>query len=431
MPQKFDMVAKQGKGSLGAYVISQTTSASDVLAVLLLQRNAGVAPDKELRVVPLFETLDDLQGATQTMNALWSLPGYKGSIQGRQEIMIGYSDSAKDAGRLAASWSQYETQEALAALANKHEIQLTFFHGKGGTVGRGGNPATFDAILSHAPDTINGRFRVTEQGEMINRNFGQKDIAERTLDLYTSAVLSEQHTQRAVPTDEWRGLMAKLSETSCAEYRRIVKEEPRFVPYFREATPEVELAALNIGSRPAKRKPGGGVESLRAIPWIFAWTQTRLNLPTWLGVGGALTKMLQSDDGEKLKAMYRDFGSFRTTIDLVEMVLAKSEPHIAQHYDEVLVQDDEAKTLGVEIRELHQLTEDAVLSLSGHGKLSEDNELLWRGLNVRNPYCDVLNVCQAEILDRIRKEDGKENAVLHDALKTSINGIASGMQNTG
>ena len=197
--------------------------------------------------------------------------------------IVGYSDSAKDAGRLAASWAQYETQVQLSEVAKKYSIDLVYFHGKGGTVGRGGNPNTFNAIVSHAPNTINGQFRVTEQGEMINQNFGYGDRAERTLDIYSAAVLAEQHTHRPLPTKEWKGMMDKLSEISCDAYRKIVRGDERFVPYFRAATPELELSNLNIGSRPAKRKASGGVESLRAIPWIFAWTQTRLNLPTWLG----------------------------------------------------------------------------------------------------------------------------------------------------
>ena len=426
--ETFQAIAEQKEGSLNAYVISQATHASDVLAVLLLQRDAGVK--KPLRVAPLFETLDDLNGACDTMTTLFSLPVYMGSIDGKQEVMIGYSDSAKDAGRLAASWAQFETQEKLAAIAKKAGVEMTFFHGKGGTVGRGGNPATFNAIMAHAPGTINGRFRVTEQGEMITQNFGYGDRAERTMDIYTAAVLSEKCQDRPLPTQEWRDLMGKLSDISCAEYRRIVREDDRFVPYFRAATPELELTKLNIGSRPAKRKAGGGVESLRAIPWNFSWTQTRLNLPTWLGVGTAVNQLLESEDGDKLRNMYKDWPAFRTTVDLVEMVLAKSEPAIAAHYDDVLVKDPKAQELGVEVRQLHKDTEKAVLELSGHERLSEDNKILSRALAVRNPYVDCLNVLQAETLKRMRATE-KEEKILDDALMTTITGVANGMGNTG
>eukprot|EP00584_Thalassiosira_punctigera_P002280 CAMPEP_0172536244 /NCGR_PEP_ID=MMETSP1067-20121228/8028_1 /TAXON_ID=265564 ORGANISM="Thalassiosira punctigera, Strain Tpunct2005C2" /NCGR_SAMPLE_ID=MMETSP1067 /ASSEMBLY_ACC=CAM_ASM_000444 /LENGTH=1035 /DNA_ID=CAMNT_0013321279 /DNA_START=115 /DNA_END=3222 /DNA_ORIENTATION=+ len=430
--ETFEMISEQHESSLGAYVISQCTSASDILAVLLLQRDAGV--EKPLRVVPLFETLDDLNGAAATMEQLFSIPAYVGSLEGRkQEVMIGYSDSAKDAGRLAASWAQYETQVRLSEVAKKHSVDLVYFHGKGGTVGRGGNPNTFDAIVSHAPGTINGQFRVTEQGEMINQNFGYSDRAERTLDLYTAAVLAEQHTDRPLPTKEWKDMMDKLSEISCDAYRRIVRGDDRFVPYFRAATPELELSNLNIGSRPAKRKATGGVESLRAIPWIFAWTQTRSNLPTWLGVGEAINEVLASEDGTTLRKMYEEWGTFRTTIDLVEMILSKSDAGIARHYEDVLVTDPAAAELGGEIRKIHDGTESAILDLSGHNTLSQHDQLLLRLMEVRNPYVDCLNVLQAETLKRLRKEEegSEEEEVLKDALLTTITGIANGMGNTG
>mmetsp|Transcript_10565 Transcript_10565/g.22080 ORF Transcript_10565/g.22080 Transcript_10565/m.22080 type:complete len:930 (-) Transcript_10565:171-2960(-) len=429
--ETFSMIAEQNESSLGAYVISQCTSASDILSVLLLQLDAGVK--KPLRVVPLFETLDDLNGAVDTMEQLYNIPSYVGSLEGRkQEIMIGYSDSAKDAGRLAASWAQYETQVKLSELAKKYSIDVTYFHGKGGTVGRGGNPATFDAILSHAPGTINGQFRVTEQGEMINQNFGYSDRAERTLDIYTAAVLAEQHTERPLPTKEFKDMMDKLSQISCDAYRRIVRRDERFVPYFRAATPELELSNLNIGSRPAKRKASGGVESLRAIPWIFAWTQTRLNLPTWLGVGEAINQVLSSDEEQVLRKMYKEWGPFRTTIDLVEMILSKSDSSIARHYENILVTDPKAVELGNEIREIHDATEHAVLDLAGHKKLSEHNHMLMRLMEVRNPYVDCLNVLQAETLKRLRQSEGSaEEEVLKDALLTTITGVANGMGNTG
>ena len=429
--ETFAMISEQHEDSLGAYVISQCTSASDILAVLLLQRDAGVK--KPLRVVPLFETLDDLNGAAATMDQLFRIPSYVGSLEGRkQEVMIGYSDSAKDAGRLAAAWAQYENQVEIAQVAKKHNVDLVYFHGKGGTVGRGGNPNTFNAIVSHAPDTINGQFRVTEQGEMINQNFGYGNRAERTLDLYTAAILAEQHTERLLPKQEWKDVMDRLSQISCDAYRRIVRGDDRFVPYFRTATPEQELSNLNIGSRPAKRKASGGVESLRAIPWIFAWTQTRLNLPTWLGVGEAIREVLASEDEKTLRTMYREWGSFRTTIDLVEMILSKSDSSIARHYEDVLVSDPQAAELGGDIRQIHDDTERAVLDLSGHHSLSENDQLLLRLMAVRNPYVDCLNVLQAETLQRLRSQPEKqEMACLEDALLITITGVANGMGNTG
>ena len=282
--------------ALGAYVISQCQTASDVLAVMLLQKQFGMtaANGNMMRVVPLFETLDDLTNAPDRLQILFSVPAYVGAIKGKQEVMVGYSDSAKDAGRLAACWAQYNSQERMVEVAAKYGVQLTFFHGKGGTVGRGGNPALYRAILSHPPNTINGRFRVTEQGEMITQNYGTTQIAEHTLDIYTAAVMREAFTKHVEPTQKWRDQMERVSEVSCTDYRHLVREEPRFVPYFRQATPELELGTLNIGSRPAKRDPKGGIESLRAIPWTFAWTQTRTHLSAWLGVGAGLSSPVRT-----------------------------------------------------------------------------------------------------------------------------------------
>lgn len=264
--------------SLGAYVISQANTASDVLAVMLLQKQFGMTKEngKLMRVVPLFETLNDLQNSANQLQTLFSIPTYIGAINGKQEVMVGYSDSAKDAGRLAACWVQYTAQESMVKVAQKAGIELTFFHGKGGTVGRGGNPAVYRAILAHPPNTIKGRFRVTEQGEMIRQNFGSLSIAQRSVDIYTAALLREFFTNGVEPKKEWRDVMERIGDVSCAAYRHTVREDERFVPYFRQATPELELGVLNIGSRPAKRNPKGGVESLRAIPWTFAWAQTRM-----------------------------------------------------------------------------------------------------------------------------------------------------------
>ena len=429
----FELIAKVVPGSLGAYVISQCQQASDVLAVALLQLDAGVL--QPLRVVPLFETLDDLERSAATVEALFSMPEYMNHIQGKQEVMVGYSDSAKDAGRLAASWAQYKCQEEMVKIGENHKVELTFFHGKGGTVGRGGNPALYHAILAHPPNTINGRFRITEQGEMITQNFGQAGIAERTLDLFTAGVLAEKFEERMEPKDEWRDAMERLADVSCENYRHIVRSDPRFVPYFRASTPELELSGLNVGSRPAKRNPTGGVESLRAIPWVFAWTQTRLNLPAWLGVGEALNVEMTKDE-LLLKDMYKNWTWFHTLVDLLEMILAKSDKRIAKNYDVQLLTDANDKELGNELRLKLQEATDAVLSVSGNKQLQQHNPVLLRSLYVRNPYVDVLNIIQAELLKRIRSvEDNeinqKEIDELSDALLITINGVAAGMRNSG
>ena len=310
----FEACATLGPGALGAYVISQAQTTSDILEVALLQQQFGmnaisdvehaeglteIAPRAAaMRVSPLFETLDDLERGASVFAELLEIEPYVRGLAGRQEIMVGYSDSRKDAGNVAASWALYESQEAMKEVAAAKGIELTFFHGKGGTVGRGGNPALYRAVLAHPPGTIRGRFRVTEQGEMITQNFGSPAIAERTLDIYTAAVLREQFRDgpgldgAQADDDEvpraWRERMEAMSAASCDAYRYVVRGEPRFVPYFKKATPEQELGRLKIGSRPTKRNPKGGVESLRAIPWQFAWSQTRCHLPAWLGVAEAL-----------------------------------------------------------------------------------------------------------------------------------------------
>ncbi|CAM9115334.1 unnamed protein product [Chrysoparadoxa australica] len=427
----FDVAAGLGPESLGAYVISMAKAPSDVLAVKLLMKEAGLPWD--MRVVPLFETLADLEASYDTMQTLFKLPWYSGHINGEQEVMIGYSDSAKDAGRLAAAWAQYEAQERLAALAKQENVKITFFHGKGGTVSRGGNPALYQAILAQPAGTVLGNFRVTEQGEMVTQNYGHSGIAERTLDIYTAGVLYDRFKQPAAPEPAWRDMMGQLSATSCDAYRGIVREDKRFVPYFRQATPELELGSLNIGSRPAKRRPTGGVETLRAIPWVFAWTQTRLNLPAWLGVGEALSKAAETDM-PTLMEMYSQWPFFNTNIDLFEMTLAKADVRISEIYDQELVADAEAQALGAELRSKLKRTEESVLAICGNDELISKNSMLQWQLALRNPYVDPLNILQVSALRRLRAgkfASEREQQQLQDAMIISINGIAAGMRNTG
>jgi phosphoenolpyruvate carboxylase len=439
----FHAASTLGPEAVGAYVISQAKTASDVLAVLLLQKQFGMTAEngRSMRVVPLFETLADLTNAAAVLDTLFKVPAYAGSIKGKQEVMVGYSDSAKDAGRLAALWAQYTAQESMTEVAKTHNIQLTFFHGKGGTVGRGGNPALYRAILSHPPDTINGRFRVTEQGEMITQNFGSREIAERTLDIYTAAVLREAYVGHVTPTDEWRKQMERISELSCAAYRKLVRETPHFVPYFRQATPELELATLNIGSRPAKRNPKGGIESLRAIPWTFAWTQTRMNLSAWLGVSAGLTSD-DEHDAQQMKNMYNEWPWFRENIDLIAMILSKTDFSITENYDNLLV-DKSIRGLGDTIREDLVRTRKAVLDVSQSTNFVGPHvQLLRASTKIRNPYVDSINCVQAELLRELRNmpPDGEEGVsddvweiknVRKDALIMSVNAIAQGMKNSG
>ncbi len=421
----FKMIAQGQQNSFGSYVISMASSPSDVLAVALMLKESGVS--FPMRIVPLFETLADLDNAEPTIEQLFSIPWYKSYINGRQEVMIGYSDSAKDAGQIAATWGQYRAQEALTRLCKKHDVHLTLFHGRGGTVGRGGGPAHV-AILSQPPGSVNGSIRVTEQGEMIRFKFGIPDIAVRSLELYCSAVMEASLMPAEPPMEEWRAIMDEMSEVGMNQYRSIIRGHEDFVPYFRATTPEQELAKLPLGSRPARRRSDGGVESLRAIPWIFAWMQIRLMLPAWLGAESALEQAVESGNLDKLREMHKKWPFFGAYLDMLDMVLAKAEPEIAEYYEKRLV-SEELQGLGRLLRSKLKQVCELVKMLKKQDRLIEDNKTIRQSIDVRNPYIDPLHYLQAELLYRSRKDE--ENAEVNKALMITMAGIASGMQNTG
>ncbi|VXC37356.1 phosphoenolpyruvate carboxylase [Pseudomonas sp. 9AZ] len=419
-------VASAPAASLGSYVISMAGAASDVLAVQLLLKEAGL--QRPMRVVPLFETLADLDNAGPVISRLLALHGYRARLHGPQEVMIGYSDSAKDAGTTAAAWAQYRAQETLVQVCREQDVELLLFHGRGGTVGRGGGPA-HAAILSQPPGSVTGRFRTTEQGEMIRFKFGLPDIAEQNLNLYLAAVLEATLLPPPSPEPAWRELMDKLASDGVSAYRAVVREHPLFVDYFRQATPEQELGRLPLGSRPAKRREGG-VESLRAIPWIFAWTQTRLMLPAWLGWEAALDNALQRGEGELLGQMREHWPFFRTRIDMLEMVLAKADESIAQLYDERLV-EPALRPLGEHLRGLLSQAVVAVLGLTEQSQLLAHSPETLESISVRNTYLDPLHLLQAELLARSRLRDNQADSPLEQALLVSVAGIAAGLRNTG
>ena len=421
----FTMISKGQQNSFGSYVISMASAPSDVLAVALMLKESGVS--FPMRIVPLFETLADLDNAEPIIEQLFSLPWYKAYIDGRQEVMIGYSDSAKDAGQIAATWGQYRAQEALTRLCKKHGIHLTLFHGRGGTVGRGGGPAHV-AILSQPPGSVNGAIRVTEQGEMIRFKFGIPDIAVRSLELYCSAVMEASLIPAEAPKEEWRAIMDEMAEVGMNQYRSIIRGHDDFVPYFRATTPEQELAKLPLGSRPARRRSDGGVESLRAIPWIFAWMQIRLMLPAWLGAESALQQGVDSGNLEKLREMHKKWPFFGAYLDMLDMVLAKAEPEIAEYYEKRLV-GEELQGLGRLLRGKLKQVSELVKVLKKQERLIEDNKTIRQSIDVRNPYIDPLHYLQAELLYRSRKDE--DNAEVNKALMITMAGIASGMQNTG
>ena len=419
-------VARAPAASLGSYVISMAGAASDVLAVQLLLKEAGL--QRPMRVVPLFETLADLDNAGPVISRLLALHGYRARLHGPQEVMIGYSDSAKDAGTTAAAWAQYRAQETLVQVCREQQVELLLFHGRGGTVGRGGGPA-HAAILSQPPGSVAGRFRTTEQGEMIRFKFGLPDIAEQNLNLYLAAVLEATLLPPPSPEPAWRDLMDKLASDGVSAYRAVVREHPQFVAYFRQATPEQELGRLPRGSRPAKRREGG-VERLRAIPWIFAWTQTRLMLPAWLGWEAALNNALQRGEGELLAQMRAQWPFFRTRIDMLEMVLAKADESIALLYDQRLV-EPALQPLGAHLRGLLSQAVVAVLGLTGQSQLLAHSPETLESISVRNTYLDPLHLLQAELLARSRSRDNQADSPLEQALLVSVAGIAAGLRNTG
>jgi phosphoenolpyruvate carboxylase len=418
------MIAQIGSESFGAYVISMATTASDVLCVELLQKEAGIMPT--LRVAPLFETKDDLIQAPTTIKSLYENEWYRAHINDKQEVMLGYSDSAKDAGRLTSVWELYKAQERLVELSNAHGVKLTLFHGRGGSVGRGGGP-NYLAIQSQPAGTLDGGLRVTVQGEVIENYFGITTVAQQSLERYTTAILNAGLKCPQPPCDEFRSAMERLSVASCEQYRSLIYENPKFVQYFQSITPATILGSMNLGSRPAKRK-AGGVEQLRAIPWVFAWTQNRVHLPVWLGVGRAIQTEAEAGNLELLRRMYREWPFFKSTIELISMVLSKTQPQVTRLYEEQLV-DPSLWEFGAFVMKRMRDTIDSVLLVTEEKELLVNQPVLKRAIDNRMPSVDPINILQAVLMKRAVADE--ENPELLDALKVTVQGIAAGMQFTG
>ena len=423
----FKLLAKTPKQCLGAYIISMTSSASDILTVMLLQKEAGIK--NYLRIVPLFETLQDLNKSNQIMKKIYNIKFYLNYFSRNQEVMIGYSDSSKDAGKLASSWAQYCAQENLQKLSNKYKVKLTLFHGRGGSVGRGGGPI-YHALLSQPPGTVNGRTRVTEQGEIIQQKYATESLAEYTLGTYLGSVLEATLAPPLKPKNEWKKLMEQMSKVSMNSYRNNLNNKD-FLNYYFKATPQKILGQLFIGSRPAKRNKSKDIKSLRAIPWVFAWTQNRLLIPAWLGTYEAINYAFKNNKNNLLKQMIANWPFFYSMMDILDWILAKTNQRISKFYEECLG-DDSIKITGENLRK--KLSKLIALNNKLIPKFILEQRKDYRDrVQKRNTYAEVLNILQADILRKLnsRKINKKNKRILTDAMLITIAGVAAAMKNVG
>lgn len=438
-----------GADALGSYVISMATAPSDVLGVLLLLKAAGLfraraadAVERTVQVAPLFETIEDLHAAPEVMETLFDMPLYRAHLRALgdvQEIMVGYSDSNKDGGIFTSNWELYVAQQRLLAVARRHGVSLRLFHGRGGSVSRGGGPSRL-AILAQPPGSAEAPVKVTEQGEVIASKFGHPETALRNLELSTAASLeacARPPVAQVEPTAvaQYEAVMAELSRRAFASYRELVADEAAFMGFFQAATPLDHLSKLRIASRPAKRFGASPrLENLRAIPWVFAWTQARFLLPGWYGVGSALAGYAAEGPGRLalLQAMLKDFPPFRALLANVEMTLAKADLAIARSYVSALVPEGPAREryMGLVTGEFERAVS-MVLAVSQQGELLADYPTLKRSIAVRNPYVDPLSYLQIALLKRARAGESPEPEALDEALSLSVNGIAAGLKNTG
>jgi phosphoenolpyruvate carboxylase len=433
------VLEQQCPEAVRTYIISSTTEPAHLLEVLLLAREARLfAPGEgvsRLDVVPLFEASGPLEDAGAIMARLFALPVYRRHLELRgrvQEVMLGYSDSNKECGFLKSSWSLYRAQRALADVGRRAGVTLQVFHGRGGAIGRGGGPAN-RAILAQPQGTVNGRLRITEQGEVIADRYGHPAIAERHLEQLVNAVLLASFPEgQPTPNPDWTYVLDHLSEAAGRHYRALVYDDPDFLAYFEQATPIAEIARLKIGSRPARRGAVGGIDQLRAIPWVFSWMQSRHTLPGWYGLGAAVTEHVAAhpDDLALLQAMYRDWPFWRALIDNAQMILAKADMTIARLYADLVDDPALADRVYGRIASEYERTVDVIRQVTGQADLLERSPILHRSIQRRNPYVDPLSFLQLVVLRRLR--DGEEpRDELVTAVLESINGIASGLKNTG
>ncbi len=423
----FKILAKEPSECLGAYVISMTTSASDILSVSFLQKEANIK--HKLRVVPLFETLDDLINAKEIMEKLFSQSWYRRMIKNDQEVMIGYSDSSKDAGKICSSWHQYKAQEEIIKLGNKFNINVTFFHGRGGSPGRGGGPIQA-TLRSQPPNSVNGRIRITDQGEVIQQKYGYEPLAKYNLCSYIGSVAEATLNPPPVPKKNWRSLIEKMSEISKNSYRKNINQNSEFIKYFRTVTPHKALGKLSIGSRPSKRKNVDNIKSLRAIPWVFAWTQIRLMLPAWLGSAEALRYSYINQFRKTLFDMEKNWPFFNSMLDMLDMVISKADPEISKIYEEYLA-DESLKRVGQKLRFQFDVIKKLNKKITPKEIIASRKQFR-SPIIIRNIYSEVLNIIQPIVIKKIKyTKNRKDKEYLNDALLTSIAGISAAMKNTG
>jgi len=433
-----------GHDAIPNYIISKTDNASDILETALLLKEVGLlktgeTPHLYLNIIPLFETIEDLRNCGAIMNELFSLPYYRKLLNSRgnvQEIMLGYSDSNKDGGFLTANWELYKAETELTKLFSKHKIKLRLFHGRGGTVGRGGGPS-YQAILAQPPGSVNGQIRVTEQGEVISSKYADPEIGRRNLEILVAATVeasllnrdtSGTHTERNFQAIE------SLSQSAFAAYRNLVYETPGFVRYFQESTPIREITELFIGSRPSSRKQSDLIEDLRAIPWVFSWSVNRATIPGWYGFGSAVEEFVllrgQGENGlELLQEMYQTWPFMQTLLSNMDMVLAKSDMGIASRYAELVTDSKLREETFTRIQKEWDLSIKWLFAITNRNELLTDNPTLARSIRNRTPYIDPLNHLQVELLRRYRAGDTDDAIKL--AIHLTINGVAGWLRNSG
>lgn len=435
-----ELKARFGNDAIRTAIISKTDGVSDLLELALLLKETGLLdpaePSLALNIVPLFETIEDLRAAPAIMDRLLALPLWQALLKSRgmaQEVMLGYSDSNKDGGFLTSGWELYRAETGLVEAFAAHGVRLRLFHGRGGSVGRGGGPS-YQAILAQPPGAVQGQIRLTEQGEVIAAKYGNPEVGRRNLEVLAAATLeaSLPHAARNADPPAFADAMQRLSDLAFAAYRKLVYETPGFEQFFWESTVISEIAALNIGSRPASRKKTTRIEDLRAIPWVFSWSQCRLMLPGWYGFGSAVNAFL-AERGEEglalLRRMHREWAFFATLLSNMDMVLAKTDLAIASRYADLVRDSSLRDAIFPRIRKEWRDTVDHLLAITGQAELLDANPLLKRSIRNRFPYLDPLNHVQVEMLRRYR--DGAQDERTRRGIHLSINGISAGLRNSG